>query len=611
MRGLLAAATVAALVASLPGFGMMGGAAAQPAATPAAQGPKPEVQSPTLPFDGAVGSSDSGSWTLAAEPGPIGQGFAAEAPGAAGSPGEASGPGYVGSAEAGFAAGEPQQAVEQPQGQAAFPVASGQWSVVSQQALEQPPGQAATTAERGLDAGGGSSPPAQQASASVGRMPEIEPGQAPGSRPQVESHASTEPRTAGPGGAYSAAVAQGGAANRSRSATGQSTIPAGSPQGAPSGYRTATNVASAASLWGKSTTRTTSTLSVTITGRVLNGTTPLANVSPSATCMTPTGAGCGWSFAGPTATDGSFTLTGEPGRYDLYVGNFGGGFNSLATTFVDATSGTSFSGRDIQAAAATVTLSGTVADAGGAPISGARVSLDIPRQGNPGDWVEAAFATTDTGGHYALAVAPGTYRARAGKAGYRTQLLAGLALSSPTTRNFSLTLYPVTISGRVLNGTTPLPNVWPWAGCFTGGGGCSIESAGPTASDGSFTLYGEAGKYNLYLGNYGFGFNSTATTFVDATAGGSFSGRDIQVVPASTILSGTVADATTAAPLGGARVSLNIPQQGTPGWTIEVAFAIADANGLYGLQAAPSTYSLRASRVGYRSQSLSSLAISG
>jgi hypothetical protein len=196
-----------------------------------------------------------------------------------------------------------------------------------------------------------------------------------------------------------------------------------------------------------------SSFPVTITGRVLNGTTPVAGVFLSSQCRTVQGASCATASAGASAADGSYRIHAEAGRVDIWLqsSSGGAGVNSTATAFADATTGTTFSGINVQVAPSTTHLSGRVKDARtGAAIAGAEVALSVPAQG--GGAVRIAFNTTDETGHYQLPVAAGIYTAEAARAGYAAQSRSLPASGAALTQDFAL---------AVADTTTPTPTGTP------------------------------------------------------------------------------------------------------------------------------------------------------
>ena len=93
---------------------------------------------------------------------------------------------------------------------------------------------------------------------------------------------------------------------------------------------------------------------------------------------------------------------------------------------------------------ATGTISGTVADATGAPISGAKVTVTAPATGTTRD------AQTDSSGHYVVPLlGVGTYNVSAEITGFRAQESQGIVLQTNEQRELDFTLAPATLQQNV------------------------------------------------------------------------------------------------------------------------------------------------------------------
>jgi photosystem II stability/assembly factor-like uncharacterized protein/N-acetylneuraminic acid mutarotase len=343
---------------------------------------------------------------------------------------------------------------------------------------------------------------------------------------------------------------------------------------------------------------------VRIAGKVLNGGQPVANVQPSALCLTPGGLTCtGVVFDGKTLTDGTFVAHGPLGKYDLYVAGTTG-YGSTATTYVDASVGGTFTGLNLPVAPA-VTVAGTVTNTmtPAEAVVGAGIAATIPRQAVPGGVVTIASATTSATGGYSVKLAPGSYAVTLTKADYPTQMPSTLTVTGPmSANNYVMATYPVKVTGRVLNGGTGVPNVTPSVVCTpVSGTTCAFAFEGKTATDGSFVLRGERGVYDLFLpGGAAVTIASSVATTVDAGAAGAYPGKDIPVATAVSV-GGQVTDSYTGTGVGSAKLEVTIPRQGVPG-TVTSVTVTTTSTGTHTTKLAPGSYSATLTKTGYLAQ---------
>ncbi len=367
-----------------------------------------------------------------------------------------------------------------------------------------------------------------------------------------------------------------------------------------SGFLTSSSASVVASGGATSHDFTLATAGLTVTGFVRDGSSnPIAGATLSYACSATSAATCDTAgFLGQTAADGSFTFSANHGRYDLWVGPGGGnGYNSTAATFVDL-SGSAPGSVTVTVAAATGGLAGTVTNASNSqPIAGAAVSIGIPSTLLSGSY-DFVRILTDSNGAYAVALAPGTYTVTASASGFAAAAYTSpsVTASSTTTANFSLSTAPVTISGQLLSGLTPIAHAALTFDCdSTGHPSCANSSfAGSTDANGNFTLNAYAGRYDLYVRpGSPSGFNSTSPTVVDATSGSVFTGVVVHASPASTTLSGTVHD-TGNTGVSGAVVNLGLLSTfAIAGYDFRAI--LADTSGHYSVALAPGTYGVYAS----------------
>ncbi|HEY3939213.1 MAG TPA: carboxypeptidase-like regulatory domain-containing protein [Bryobacteraceae bacterium] len=93
---------------------------------------------------------------------------------------------------------------------------------------------------------------------------------------------------------------------------------------------------------------------------------------------------------------------------------------------------------------ATGTISGSVSDASGGAVSGAKITVTAPATGSVRE------ATTDASGHYVVPLlGVGTYNARAEIKGFRTEESQGIVLQTNEQRELDFTLAPATLQQNV------------------------------------------------------------------------------------------------------------------------------------------------------------------
>jgi hypothetical protein len=180
------------------------------------------------------------------------------------------------------------------------------------------------------------------------------------------------------------------------------------------------------------------TAPVTISGRLLADGKPVGGVTVYAMCLPSCTATKTLTKSGRTLADGTFTLSGIPAVYDIYL-PITPKLNTATTTLVDARAGGDFAGRDLLAGSRDATLSGTVTDWAGTPLASADVSIEIPLQGQPGQSVPMASVTTDAQGRYTVRVAAGSYVVTVSKSGLVTQTVTNVSIpSAGATRSYTL-----------------------------------------------------------------------------------------------------------------------------------------------------------------------------
>ncbi|HEU4613998.1 MAG TPA: carboxypeptidase regulatory-like domain-containing protein, partial [Kofleriaceae bacterium] len=273
----------------------------------------------------------------------------------------------------------------------------------------------------------------------------------------------------------------------------------------------------------------------TIVGRVVDAATaaPIAGATVQRIDATPASTS--------SASDGTFVLAAlAPGEFVVRIAKVG--YTSRDFT-VQIAAGQTVQFGTVQLARASLTadLTGIVRSNTGAALAGVIVS------------VGTASALTDSTGAYALSdldAGPATIQAT--KSGYRT-VSADVDFVAGQHYRFSPTLYPnstnppttATLRGRVVDAATQAPI----AGASVTRGSTSVA----TGTDGRFELTG------LPVG--AFSVSISVDGYLEVTASGSLSAGvndvgtiGLSAVPATSIISGLVSDASTGAPIAGASI---------------------------------------------------------
>ena len=225
-------------------------------------------------------------------------------------------------------------------------------------------------------------------------------------------------------------------------------------------------------------------------------------------------------------------------------------------------------------------LAGTVTDSVfGGPIAGAAVSYSGTGPGGP----VSGQVTTNASGQYAIGNLPvTTYSVSVSAANYSDQsAMVAVGGGSTTRHDFAVVGNPGTITGSVTDATSDQPV----------GGATVSYSGGSTTSDAAghyaFSAVAE-GNYTLTAAASGHGSASRAV----AVAAGASVTQDFALPPSPGAITGTVTDAVSNTPIGGASVSYS------------GGSAVTDSAGQYTLSGVPvGTYTLDAGASGYVNQS--------
>lgn len=232
-------------------------------------------------------------------------------------------------------------------------------------------------------------------------------------------------------------------------------------------------------------------------------------------------------------------------------------------------------------------ISGRVVDDWtGAAIGGASVSVD------DGSSIVATVLSAADGSFLAEDVLIGTYSVTASATDYHSASATGVVVTpNQTTAAGDIALVPHTgkITGRVVNEAT---------GAAIGGAtvqvsdGSSVVATLTSASDGTFT------SADLRVGGYTLtasasGFQTATVSGISVTNGATTDLGDVELTPNSGAITGTVVNALSGSPLGGATVEL---RQGS----LLIASTTTNGSGGFGPLAAPAgAYTLSVSLSGY------------
>jgi protocatechuate 3,4-dioxygenase beta subunit len=334
---------------------------------------------------------------------------------------------------------------------------------------------------------------------------------------------------------------------------------------------------------GQTTTQNTSLpTGATISGHVTDST---ANPLPGVCVLASPSAPGGDTAGAHTDSNGFYTITDiAAGTYTLsFTACSAGNYAPDTITGVQATVGQPATENATLAPGGTI--SGTVTDSSGKPLSGVCVSVGASAPDGQG-----SSADTDATGAYTISsLTPGSYTVNfsgCSAGNYVSTRITGVQVMANATATQNASLAPAgTISGNVTDISGK-----PIAGaCVSAnpsvpggqGGGANV------AADGSYTIKGlAAGSYTLLFSACSAGdYQSASVPAVQVTAGQTTT-ENASLAPGGAI-SGTVTDSSGQL-LSGACVSANPSASGG-----QVGGATTDANGNYTISGlAPGTYSV-------------------
>ena len=284
-----------------------------------------------------------------------------------------------------------------------------------------------------------------------------------------------------------------------------------------------------------------------------------------------------------TAGNGAYSIGSIPsGTYNVTYSK--AGYTNQTINNVVITTGATTT-RNVSMVVLPGTLSGTVTASGGGALSGVTVTAS----GSGGS------TTTGAGGTYSIAsIPPGTYSVTYSKAGYTSQTINNVVITTnaTTTQNVSLVILPGILSGTVsssLGGTLSGVHV-----SVSGSGGTADTAVNGTYSIGSIP----PGTYSVTYSKTGYASQTINNVVITTNA---TTTQNVLLVAVPGTLSGTVTDQNGGGNLSGVHVSVS-----GSGGTADTA-----VNGTYSIGSIPpgTSYSVTYSKDGYTGQTINGVVI--
>ena len=251
------------------------------------------------------------------------------------------------------------------------------------------------------------------------------------------------------------------------------------------------------------------------------------------------GSGPGWTGGTNADASGVFTLGVKAGDWILI--SYPEGYTLKETPFFSIGDGGTVTGASLTIFTNTATITGTTQDQYGNPVNGVQIVPRDPNYGHP-----LNKGTNSDSGTYALSIAAGTWQLDTENMdGYRRPERQTVTVGVGATRtdvNFTLYLLDSTIQGTVRD-----TNNHPIPGAHVGTGVSNWGTDAWTDASGNYTLTVNGGAWNVSCD--ASGYLSAPGQDVTVPDGGTASGVDFTLTPASAWIVGTVWRNTTGGPV--------------------------------------------------------------
>ncbi len=331
----------------------------------------------------------------------------------------------------------------------------------------------------------------------------------------------------------------------------------------------------------------------TVSGTILNNTTPVSGVTVTATST-------GGTFTATTNASGVYSIANLPsgGNYTVTAALAGQTYTPASTVYTNLTANKTLNfTQDVIVVGASL-ISGTVKN-GTAPVSGAKVELILPWTDNSHPYV-SKIAITDAQGKYSFdnAVLAGYTTISSlklntwenGEVVYLPSNLANFAVPATATvydfNTGAVTPVYYTVSGTVLNGTTPVSGATISAVTGT----TTLTAVSDASGNYSVANLVSGSNYTVTIAKTGLTFTPASTVYNAISSNKTLNFTQV-VSPVYYTVSGTVLNGTT--PVSGATISA---VTGTTTLT-----AVSDASGNYSVAnlVSGSNYTVTIAKTGF------------